>query len=244
MRLIRTILLLAGMATLAACASSGDGTAGAAVVPSRQLLQQAQPPEGESNSVRAAPARHAYTVHFDHDSADIRASAMQILHGAAQIAKQVGPATIRITGYTDARGRKSYNQKLSERRAAAVADQFRKLGVNVAAVEVRGMGAADPVKTVSGKAPRDRRVEIVFEGAPARAAAQTHAISPLAPRLQNPAAISAHPAVATAKTVAMLSAPPERDCQSVPLRTQGKTAIKRNRARTATTEAPPASPDA
>lgn len=53
-----------------------------------------------------------------------------------------------VTGYTDRLGREAYNQRLSERRAQAVADELVAKGVPAGAITAVGMGSADPVTGV------------------------------------------------------------------------------------------------
>ncbi len=71
---------------------------------------------------------------------------------------------IQVTGYTDRSGSPGYNQRLSERRAAAVADALARLGVPRNDMTVGGRGENDNrVPTADGvREPQNRRVEIVF----------------------------------------------------------------------------------
>ena len=65
-----------------------------------------------------------------------------------------------IDGYTDSTGSPAYNQKLSERRAAAVADYLINHGIAGARMTVKGYGEDNPVadnKTREGRA-HNRRV--------------------------------------------------------------------------------------
>lgn len=50
-----------------------------------------------------------------------------------------------VTGYTDRLGNPAYNQKLSERRAQAVADELMAKGVPAGSISTVGMGSADSV---------------------------------------------------------------------------------------------------
>lgn len=50
-----------------------------------------------------------------------------------------------VAGYTDRIGNPNYNQKLSERRAQAVADELMAKGVAASDITAVGMGSADPV---------------------------------------------------------------------------------------------------
>lgn len=69
-----------------------------------------------------------------------------------------------ITGHTDNTGREHYNQWLSERRAASVADHLISQGIQAPQLTTAGKGSAVPVAdnaTESGRA-MNRRVEIII----------------------------------------------------------------------------------
>ncbi|MCH7772081.1 MAG: OmpA family protein [Bacteroidetes bacterium] len=69
----------------------------------------------------------------------------------------------RIEGHTDSDGDESFNQKLSEDRAAAVKVMLVKLGIDGSRLESKGWGESKPVSdnsTPEGKA-NNRRVEFV-----------------------------------------------------------------------------------
>lgn len=77
---------------------------------------------------------------------------------------------IQITGHTDRIGDDAYNQRLSERRAAAVQDYLVSRGVVPGFIETKGVGSAEPVVACEGKrgaalidclAP-NRRAEVGF----------------------------------------------------------------------------------
>jgi outer membrane protein OmpA-like peptidoglycan-associated protein len=71
---------------------------------------------------------------------------------------------IQVTGYADRSGSPGYNQRLSERRANAVAGALARLGVPRNEMIVSGRGENDNrVPTADGvREPQNRRVEIVF----------------------------------------------------------------------------------
>lgn len=75
------------------------------------------------------------------------------------------PATyVDVNGHTDSIGSFTYNQRLSERRADAVADYLADRSVNGARMHVQGFGKTEPIAsnaTVSGRAA-NRRVEIIL----------------------------------------------------------------------------------
>ena len=112
----------------------------------------------------APSARRVFLVFFDWDRATITAEGRNIVQQAADAYKAGGPVQIQVTGYTDASGSAGYNQRLSERRANAVADGLTRLGVPRTDMMVSGRGKNDQrVPTADGvREPQNRRVEIVF----------------------------------------------------------------------------------
>ncbi len=66
--------------------------------------------------------------------------------------------TIQITGHTDPLGSQQYNQKLSEKRADAVASYLKNKGVK-ADINTLGAGKTQPIKTCNTKLPRKQLLE-------------------------------------------------------------------------------------
>jgi outer membrane protein OmpA-like peptidoglycan-associated protein/opacity protein-like surface antigen len=110
------------------------------------------------------PTHQVYLVFFDWDKYNITPEGMQILEAAAAHYKAGGAVQIQVTGYTDLTGSAGYNQRLSERRANAVAAVLERLGIPRNEMIVAGRGMNDPrVPTPLGvREPQNRRVEIVF----------------------------------------------------------------------------------
>jgi outer membrane protein OmpA-like peptidoglycan-associated protein len=113
----------------------------------------------------------AADVLFDFDKSNLLPKAQKTLHQAATIIKDNAKGSVRIEGYTDAKGSDSYNQKLSERRANSVKTWFvTKEGLKVP-FTTQGFGAKNPV--ASNKKPdgsddpigrqKNRRVEIIIQ---------------------------------------------------------------------------------
>ena len=107
-------------------------------------------------------------IQFEFDSAVLTANDKVILDNAYE---GLGPwkellqkelSHIEITGYTDTSGPEAYNQKLSERRANAVADYMAGKGTDRGRMIVKGMGEANPVADNATRAGRikNRRVEL------------------------------------------------------------------------------------
>ena len=85
---------------------------------------------------------------------------------ATKLKAQAPDATIALAGFTDSVGTDAYNQKLSERRAVAVANYLVAAGVPQASiVAVVGEGETNPVAdnaTAEGRA-KNRRTEVVID---------------------------------------------------------------------------------
>lgn len=110
-------------------------------------------------------------VLFDFDRYALRSEARESLAEAAEVIRARAKGTVRITGYTDAKGSDKYNKKLSERRASAVRDYLvKESGLRGFSFRTKGMGADDPVapntKPDGSDDPqgrqKNRRVEIVM----------------------------------------------------------------------------------
>jgi outer membrane protein OmpA-like peptidoglycan-associated protein len=114
----------------------------------------------------------AADVLFDFDKATLLPKAQQTLEQAADIIRDKAKGPVRIEGYTDAKGLAAYNQKLSERRAAAVKNWLvSRGGLSKVAFVTKGFGAQNPVapnKKPDGSDDPDgraknRRVEIILQ---------------------------------------------------------------------------------
>jgi OOP family OmpA-OmpF porin len=109
-------------------------------------------------------SRRVFLVFFDWDKSTITPDGMAVVQQAADAFKSGAPVQIQVTGYTDASGSAGYNQRLSERRANAVATALQRFGVPRNDMAVTGRGKNDQrVPTADGvREPQNRRVEIVF----------------------------------------------------------------------------------
>jgi OmpA-OmpF porin, OOP family len=110
------------------------------------------------------PPQKVFLVFFDWDKYNITPEGQQIIQVAAQQYRAGGSVRLQVTGYTDTSGSPSYNQRLSERRANAVANALAALGVARSDMAVIGRGENDlRVPTADGvREPQNRRVEILF----------------------------------------------------------------------------------
>jgi outer membrane protein OmpA-like peptidoglycan-associated protein len=115
----------------------------------------------------------AADVLFDFDKSTLRPAARDTLHQAASIIRSNAKAsTVRIDGYTDAKGSDAYNHGLSERRAEAVRRWFvANEGLQEVKFAAKGFGAKNPVapntKPDGSDDPngrqKNRRVEITIQ---------------------------------------------------------------------------------
>jgi len=111
-----------------------------------------------------APVPQSYMVFFDFDKSTLTPEAQRIIASAAQEFKRGGYVKIVVTGHTDSVGTVSYNQKLSERRAAAVRAEFAKLGVSTTEIAAQGVGKSGQLVPTADQVreAQNRRAEIVF----------------------------------------------------------------------------------
>jgi len=146
---MKRLLLLCLMLTVAACATP--------------------PPPPPPPPPPAPPAPPPpYLVFFDWNSAVVTSGGREVIGLAAQAFKSGSPVTVQVTGFTDTSGSPDYNQRLSERRANAVAAVLVQDGVPQTNLVVTGRGENDlRVPTPDGvREPQNRRVEIVEGGPP------------------------------------------------------------------------------
>jgi len=110
-----------------------------------------------------APAR-TFLVFFDWDRADLTDRARQIIAEAATNARTVRSTRIEVSGHADRTGTAVYNQRLSVRRAEAVAAELVRRGIARNEMTIQGFGFDRPlVPTAMGvREPQNRRVEIVL----------------------------------------------------------------------------------
>jgi hypothetical protein len=120
---------------------------------------------GDMAAELAGKACHVelHGVYFNSGSAVLLEESEPMLKQVAALVKASPEASLTIEGHTDSIGGPDYNQKLSERRAAAVRDALvSRYGIPAARLAARGYGLTRPVEsndTVQGRA-HNRRVEL------------------------------------------------------------------------------------
>ncbi len=96
---------------------------------------------------------------FDYNSDVLKAGAYSELDRVSRVLREYPQTRIRVEGHTDAKGSAEYNQRLSERRAQAVANALIQRGVDPMRVETIGFGESQPVSSSDAD---NRRVNIVI----------------------------------------------------------------------------------
>ncbi|WP_049723143.1 OmpA family protein [Gilvimarinus polysaccharolyticus] len=101
---------------------------------------------------------------FEVDKATIKSGSERTLQRVADFLNEYPKRKVLIEGFTDNTGADSYNQDLSERRAASVKDTLVQGGVDESRVRTRGYGEAHAVANNDSQAGRlqNRRVEIII----------------------------------------------------------------------------------
>ncbi len=101
-------------------------------------------------------------ITFAYDSATVQPQFQRTLDQVASTLSQYNQTYIDVYGHTDSTGSDSYNQTLSEQRAASVASYLESRGVLSARIGTRGYGESQPIASNDTDAGRaaNRRVEI------------------------------------------------------------------------------------
>ncbi len=128
--------------------------------------------------VKAAPAEASLPIvltsvelndqHFDFDQSTLKPSGMAALRDNIRLLKENPTSKVRVAGYTSMSGTAEYNQKLSERRAAAVRDFLVANGVAPNRIATIGFGENRPavyeanVKDINSAAAKSN-MRVLFE---------------------------------------------------------------------------------
>ena len=103
-------------------------------------------------------------ITFASDSAELNPSFYKVLNSVNIVLKQYEKTLVEVAGHTDSTGASDYNQKLSERRANAVAQYLEGQGLRSDRVITVGAGETHPVATNDTPEGRqaNRRVELTL----------------------------------------------------------------------------------
>lgn len=101
-------------------------------------------------------------ITFDTNSSDIKSSFYDVLDSVGLVLEKFNESDIRVSGHTDSRGSREYNQALSERRAYSVTNYIQRRGIDPRRMYSIGHGEDRPIAdngTSIGRS-KNRRVEI------------------------------------------------------------------------------------
>jgi OOP family OmpA-OmpF porin len=134
--------------------------------------EPAAPPKPAEPAAKPAPAsvKQAVVIQadalFDFDKSVVRPDGKKSIDEALAKLAGVDVEMVIATGHTDNIGTDAYNQKLSERRAAAVKEYLVSKGIPASKITTIGKGESQPVATNKTKEGRqkNRRVDIEFKG--------------------------------------------------------------------------------
>jgi len=149
--------LFAALLLAIGCASAYDETY---AKETEMLEQQEQTRQAEEAAAHAEARKYAAVVYFDVNSAEIK-DAREL----DWFVKQMQPyphAIIQVQGFADSTGAESFNQQLSNQRAASVAQYLGSAGIDPSQIRTEGFAseyAARPNVTAQGR-ERNRRVEV------------------------------------------------------------------------------------
>ncbi len=121
-------------------------------------------PKGFVLDDNCAPLKKSFNINFPFNSAEIIATEAPKVTEFATFLKESPAYKTELVGYTDSIGTDKYNQKLSEKRSAAVKAQLEKEGVAADRLSASGKGEADAVADNKTKEGRwlNRRVDAVL----------------------------------------------------------------------------------
>src|SRR3954469_8190099 len=119
---------------------------------------------GSDASQNQGPQNVARLIYFDFDSYVIKPDYQSIVDGHARYLRANPSRHIFIEGHTDERGGREYNLALGQRRAEAVRNALRLLGVQDNQVEPVSFGKEKPADPGSSEDAwaKNRRAEIVY----------------------------------------------------------------------------------
>ncbi|APX23983.1 MAG: OmpA family protein [Rhodobacteraceae bacterium] len=102
-------------------------------------------------------------ITFEPGSANLDASAKDVMDDIAELLKLCGDIPLEIQGHTDSQGRESMNQQLSQERAQSVLNALRNRMVLTASYRVTGYGEEQPIADNDTEEGREANRRIEFK---------------------------------------------------------------------------------
>lgn len=157
--------LIRARAEAARLAAARDSAARDSAMRVAQAAVTTPEPGGGERALSEAEMRTmSQQIYFPFNSAHLTNASRALLLEKAAILKRNPALTLTLTGHADARGPTGYNQRLSERRAAAVQRFLIEAGIEAERLTSDGRGEEVPAVEGSGEEVwrRNRRVEFVL----------------------------------------------------------------------------------
>ena len=134
----------------------------------RQLIEELKKRNIEARETSRGVAVNLPNVNFEFDRADLTPDGGAKVDQIANIVRRDAPnRRVTVEGHAsrESAAQEAYNQRLSERRAATVADALERNGVNGKNISSQGLGTRAPIASNDNESGRqqNRRVEVVIE---------------------------------------------------------------------------------
>lgn len=122
-------------------------------------------PHGYKVDPGGCPVHVTIRANFAFDSSVLPASSKGDVDKLTRVLKENSQAKVIIVGHTDHSGSDEYNQKLSERRANALAKRLSENGIEAGRIESSGRGEKEPMATNNTREGRaqNRRIEVEIQ---------------------------------------------------------------------------------
>lgn len=120
--------------------------------------------EGSLRNKEYAADPSVITVYFDFDKSELSEETRNSLSSNAAALKELAAVEIQVAGHCDERGTTEYNLALAQRRANAVRNYYKNLGINIAGMSTISYGEERPVCAAPAEEcwSRNRRAETLI----------------------------------------------------------------------------------
>jgi outer membrane protein OmpA-like peptidoglycan-associated protein len=140
----------------------------AEIAKNQALIEELKKRNIEARETSRGVAVNLPSVNFQFDSAELTADGRDRVNQIAGIIKRDAPERrISVEGHAsrESAAQEAYNQRLSERRADAVAGALENSGLSSSRVSARGLGTRSPIANNDTEEGRrqNRRVEVIIE---------------------------------------------------------------------------------
>ncbi|GAA0790641.1 OmpA family protein [Marinobacterium sediminicola] len=149
------------------CWHTGFWTQEQAVEGCDNVMAKAEEPAPAPAPAAMADVEKKFALYFDFDSTQV-GDVSNIVNYIGSLASL---QSVKLVGYADFIGSAAYNEKLSERRARAVAAKLEQAGVDASKMAIGFMGESAPVANCTGRGAEliaclrpDRRVDVEIMG--------------------------------------------------------------------------------